>query len=101
MGFANPKSLWLRLLAETGILGFLAFILWLIVLAFVAISFNRRKRGLPSVLGLASGLALIALIFEGFSLDTFALPQLWIILGLLTACSMMKTDEVRRMEQPL
>jgi hypothetical protein len=97
--FANPKSLWLRLLAETGILGFLTFISFLVALALVAIWFNRHKKGLPSVLGLATGLAMVALIFEGFSLDTFALPQLWIILGLLSAALMINSKKTDRLEQ--
>jgi len=97
--FANPKSLWMRLLAETGIVGFMTFVSWLVVLALVAVWFNHKKKGLPSVLGLASGLALVALIFEGFSLDTFALPQLWILLGLLTASSMINSNEADGSEQ--
>jgi hypothetical protein len=91
--FMNPKSLWMRLLAETGIIGFLTFVSWLIGLGLVAFWFNRGKQGVASVLGLAAILAMVALIFEGFSLDTFALPQLWIILGLLTASSMISSKE--------
>ena len=34
---------------------------------------------------MAGLLALVAQLVEGFSLDTFALPQLWILVGLLTA----------------
>jgi len=37
------------------------------------------------VLGLAGCLAVGALLLEGFSLDTFALPQMWIILGFLSS----------------
>jgi hypothetical protein len=44
------------------------------------------------------GLALIAQIFEGFSLDTFALPQLWIILGIFSAVTMMEGGTGRNSE---
>lgn len=101
MGYANPKSLWLRLLAETGIVGFMTFISWLVVLVLIAFLFNRNKKGLPAVLGLATCLAVIALIFEGFSLDTFALPQLWILLGLLTSYSMIDKEDVHSREQAI
>ena len=97
--FANPKSLWLRLLAETGILGFLTFISFLVIMALAALWLNRHKKGLASVLGLATSLAMVALIFEGFSLDTFALPQLWIILGLLSAALMINSQETDPVEQ--
>jgi hypothetical protein len=78
---ANPKSLWLRLLAETGILGLSAFLTWLLAHALMAGRLLRSERGLLGSVGLAAGIALIAQVFEGFSLDTFALPQLWLILG--------------------
>jgi O-antigen ligase len=83
--FVNPKSLWLRLLAETGLLGFLLFLSWLIIMGLGAWILSRAQDRLKSMLGLAGGLAMIALVFEGFSLDTFALPQLWVMFGFLTA----------------
>ncbi len=83
--FPNPKNLWVRLLAETGIVGFLTYAIWLFVMALGAWSLLKKGKGLNEVLGLASLLALLAQFWEGFSLDSFALPQLWIILGLTTA----------------
>lgn len=85
--FPNPKSLWLRLLAETGLVGFSAFLIWLGVLAAGGIALAKRARGVDRVIGVAGLLAILAQVSEGFSLDTFALPQLWIILGLLTAAA--------------
>ena len=83
--FPNPKSLWIRLLAETGIVGFSVFMIWLVILTLGAWSLLKRGKGLSATLGLAGLLALLAQVFEGFSLDTFALPQLWIMLGFLSA----------------
>jgi hypothetical protein len=40
------------------------------------------------MLALMGKLAIIALIFEGFSVDSFALPYLWFGLGLVTAASL-------------
>jgi O-antigen ligase len=88
--FPNPKNLWIRLLSETGIIGFSVFIIWLSLLALGARSLLKQKKGLIAILGLAGLLALLAQVFEGFSLDTFALPQLWIMLGLLTATLSLK-----------
>jgi O-antigen ligase len=88
--FPNPKNLWIRLLSETGIVGFSVFIVWLSLLALGARSLLTQKKGLIAVLGLAGLLALLAQVSEGFSLDTFALPQLWIMLGLLTAAISLK-----------
>ena len=91
---ANPKSLWLRLLAETGILGFMVFITWLLILALVVHSLSRSRKDLLGVIGLAGAMTLIVQFFEGFSLDTFALPQLWIMLGFVTSAWMILPAEI-------
>jgi O-antigen ligase len=83
--FPNPKNLWIRLLAETGIIGFSVFMVWLLLLVIGAWTLKKKGKDLNAVLGLAGLLAILAQVFEGFSLDTFALPHLWIMLGLLTA----------------
>ncbi len=90
--FPNTKSLWIRLLAETGALGFLCFLIWLGLHAAAARNLHKKCGGLPSALGLAGVLMLLAQCFEGFSLDTFALPQLWIFLGLIASCQSLRTN---------
>jgi O-antigen ligase len=93
--FPNPKNLWIRLLAETGIIGFSLFVVWLILLALGAWALMKKGKDLSAVIGLAGLLAILAQVFEGFSLDTFALPHLWIMLGFLTAAvSMMSKSDV-------
>jgi O-antigen ligase len=92
--FPNPKNLWIRLLAETGIIGFSVFVVWLLLLVLGAWTLKKKGKDLNAVIGLAGLLAILAQVFEGFSLDTFALPHLWIMLGLLTAVlSMMSRSD--------
>lgn len=81
----NIKSLWVRLLAETGLTGFSVFVTWLTVLGWVALGVYRRGHELAKPLGLAVVFILVALIFEGFSVDSFALPYYWVAFGLLSA----------------
>jgi len=83
--FPNPKSLWFRLVAETGIVGLVLYATWLVVMAACAWELRRRGRNLQGVIGLAAVFALVAFLLEGFSLDTFALPYQWILLGMATA----------------
>src|SRR3990170_2993828 len=83
--YANPKSLWFRLLAETGILGFMLFALWLLVMGKRALEARSSRSGAWGAVATAACFALLAQVVEGFSLDSFALPQMWVILGLLTA----------------
>jgi O-antigen ligase len=92
-GLPNPKNLWIRLLAETGIVGFAAFLTWWIVMAAAALLVWRRRRGLEAMIGCAGLLSLLAGLGEGFSLDTFALPHTWVLLGLLTCVASRPPDD--------
>ena len=83
--FPNPKNLWIRILSETGFMGLAAFLTWMIVLGFAAYQLMRYRRDARGFLGVAGLLGLTAWMVEGLSLDTFALPQAWILCGLLTA----------------
>jgi hypothetical protein len=83
----NIKSLWVRLLAETGIVGFAFFVSWLYLL-WQSTRAGKNNNSLQwKSLSLAGKFVLLALLFEGFSLDSFALPYIWFALGLLTAAS--------------
>lgn len=82
----NAKNLWARLLAETGIVGFSVFVAWVVEHWRNAKAVEKRKQsGLFTAMGLAGQLLIIALIVEGFSLDTFGLPYYWVGLGLIVA----------------
>jgi O-antigen ligase len=81
----NIKSLWVRILAETGITGFSMFLSWIIVLIISFIGQLKKKNGMFSTLALAGIFIINALPAEGFSIDSFALPYLWVGLGLAVA----------------
>ncbi len=81
----NTKSLWVRILAESGLIGFAFFLAWYFVLWKSARLTARYAGGLPGTAAEAGQLVLIAFLIEGFSIDSYALPYLWFSLGLLTA----------------
>jgi hypothetical protein len=83
--FPNPKHLWLRLLSETGVVGFTFFVVWLLVLLMRAWQLLRLNNKHYRALGLAGVLGMATIFVEGFSLDTFGLPYMWVILGLVSA----------------
>ncbi len=81
----NTKSLWVRLLAETGIVGFSFFSGWLYSML---VKFARKassQKAIVSVYATAGIFMLCALFAEGFSIDSFAMPYLWIGVGLASA----------------
>lgn len=81
-GIPNVKSLWVRLLAETGIAGFALFIGWLVSIWKSAAGVRQDAPPTLRIAGLAGQLAIAALLVEGFSVDTFGLPYLWLTFGL-------------------
>ena len=83
----NIKSLWVRLLAETGVVGFGVFLGWIVVLFKTGQGLARHPRRLLRAAGLAGVLVLSGLVLEGFNMDTFALPYLWLSFGLMTAAA--------------
>ena len=86
MGF-NIKSLWVRLLAETGILGFSMFSAWYVGLFRAAGRARKAADPMVRLIGNAGLLMLVGFLAEGFSVDSFALPYFWFAAGLLAAAA--------------
>ena len=81
----NVKSLWFRLIAETGIAGFAAFFSYLIVIFGMVLSLKRSKNNISNFIGWMGLFALAAFLIEQMSLDTFALPYFWVTFGIIAA----------------
>ncbi len=89
----NIKNFWIRLLAETGIVGFSAFLAWYLVMWTSARLLRRESTPLYRMVGWAGLFVLVAFITEGFSVDTFALPYLWTSLGIVSATAALARGE--------
>lgn len=81
----NVKSLWVRLLTETGVVGFSFFAVWFYMLWQTGRALEGQAVPLQKMMGLAAQLLVIGFMIEGFSIDSFALPYLWFSAGLVTA----------------
>lgn len=81
----NIKSFWIRVLAETGAVGFSLFMSWIAVSFAQAWQLTARNSAFQRAVGSMAIFSLTAFIVEGFSVDTFALPYLWIGVGLSAA----------------
>ena len=78
----NIKSLWIRILAESGIIGFTLFFVWYLRSFFISAAGLQEKNALKRTAAWMGCFTLLAFILEGFSLDTYALPYLWVSTGL-------------------
>ena len=89
--YPNIKNLYIRLLSETGILGFWSFIsLYLLTLGKTLNLLRSRQKEL-AFLGTASLLAWLSIVMLGITQDSLAMPVIWIPLGILIG---MTTTEI-------
>jgi O-antigen ligase len=94
MDLPNSKNLWVRLLAETGIIGFAFYSAWLTSVLKRAITLNKTGSNIIKMAGYWGIFTFIGIIFEGFSIDSFAMPYFWISSGfVLAACKITRTTE--------
>ncbi len=81
--YPNVNNLYIRLLSETGILGFWSFISLYLLLFGKILSLLRSKQKEVTFLATASLLALLSIAMLGFTQDSLAMPVIWLPLGIL------------------
>lgn len=81
----TAKNFFARLLAETGLLGTSAFVTFLIVLLGCCIYLWLSKDLKAKFWGVGGILGLIAFFVDTFSYDSLAIPNSWVVFGLITA----------------
>lgn len=91
--YPNPKNLYVRLLAETGLLAFALFVAFYLALLADALGLLREPSPAARWLAAASLFAFASIAMQGFSQDSFAMPEIWINLGLLAGAAGFWTKE--------
>lgn len=80
--FPNPKNLYVRLLAETGLAGFVLFFVFQFSTLAASLDFLRRE-GFSRFLGVAALFAWLAIGLYNVTQDSLATPNIWIIPGIM------------------
>ena len=81
------KSIFPRLLAETGLVGMATFLAFLIALWGCAIYLWRSQNQDAQFWGRAGLLGMVVFLVVSFSYDSFSLPNMWVVFGLITAAT--------------
>ncbi|HSA99986.1 MAG TPA: O-antigen ligase family protein, partial [Anaerolineales bacterium] len=81
--YPNPKSMYLRLLAETGLIGFFLFIAFLFSVLGDALRALQSGTAVARYLGIAGIFTWFAVALYNSTQDSFATPNLWINFGIL------------------
>jgi len=81
----TPKNLFLRIMAETGLVGLGTFLAFIVAIfgctLYLWLSVDMETR----YWGTAGLLAMMAFSMVAFSFDSFAIPNMWVVFGLITA----------------
>ena len=81
--YPNPKSMYIRLLAETGLIGFFIFLAFLFSVLADSLLALRSDKLYLRYLGIAGLFSWLAILFYNATQDSFATPNIWINLGIL------------------
>jgi O-antigen ligase len=81
--YPNPKNLYIRLLAETGLIGLFVFIAFLLSVLGDALRALQSKTTLGRTLGIAGIFSWFAIALYNVTQDSFATPNIWINFGIL------------------
>jgi len=81
--YPNPKNIYVRLLAETGLIGFFIFVAFLFSVLGDSLLALKSSQPLMRYLGIAGLFSWLAIAIYNITQDSFATPNIWINFGIL------------------
>jgi len=97
----SVKHFLIRILAETGMVGGVIFFVFLLILTAGALYLWLSKDKEERFWGIASLLGIVAFLGDTFSFDSFAVPNPWIMFGMITAAFTVFTKSKNSNEESL
>jgi len=86
--YPNPKNLYVRLLAETGLIGFFLFIAFQFYILGDILSLLRRNESWARFAAVAGVFAWLAITFYNLTQDSLTTPNIWLVPGILVGLSL-------------
>ena len=81
--YPNPKNLYARLLAETGLFGFFLFFAFQFYILGDMLSLLRREEAWARFAAVAGTFAWLAIALYNLTQDSLTTPNLWLVPGIL------------------
>lgn len=97
----TPKNLLARLLAETGLLGTITFLGFVVAVAGCAAALWFSPGANEQFWGIGAALALIVFAILIFTFDSFAIPNMWIVFGFITSAAHLIQPAILEAEETL
>lgn len=85
--YPNPKNLYVRLLAETGLIGFFLFMAFQFYVLGETLNLLRQKELWARFAAVAGVFAWFAITFYNFTQDSLTTPNIWLISGIMVGVS--------------
>ncbi len=85
--YPNPKNIYVRLFAETGLIGFFLFLAFQLHVLGDVLSLNLRNAPWARFAAVAGVFAWLAITFYNFTQDSLATPNIWLVSGILVGLS--------------
>jgi len=85
--YPNPKNLYVRLLAETGLIGFFLFLAFQFHILGDMLNLLRREEPWARFASVAGVFAWLAITFYNFTQDSLTTPNIWLVSGVLVGLS--------------
>jgi O-antigen ligase len=85
--YPNPKNLYARLLAETGLIGFFLYFAFQFYILGDMLCLLRFKESWTRFAAVAGVFAWVAITFYNFTQDSLTTPNIWLIPGILVGIS--------------
>ncbi len=83
----TPKNLYMKLLAENGLIGFFTFLAFVLAILGCTALLYFSPLAEAKVFGLAGVFCMVVFFIVAFSFDSYALPNMWVSFGMLSAAS--------------
>lgn len=90
--YPNPKNMYVRLLAETGLIGFFVFVAFLLSVLGDSLRGLQSETLLGRYLGIAGIFSWFAIALYNVTQDSFATPNIWINFGIIVGMTAFLTE---------
>jgi O-antigen ligase len=91
--YPNPKNMYARLLAETGLIGFFLFLAFQFHVLGDALSLLKRNEAWARFAATAGVFAWLAITFYNFTQDSLTTPNIWLVSGIMVGLSAISTHK--------
>jgi len=85
--YPNPKNLYIRILSETGIAGFIFYVVFLLSILALIIRFIKSDFPIQKYIGIGGLFSWFVLIFFNMTQDSFIDPNQWFSMGIFLGIS--------------